>query len=138
MCQICEFSFNLVIIECLCLILTRDIPLYVNDENKTFVFKLKLIYLFMFIHCSRLCHSMLKCTQIHLMFHVSGMWHCVLGLKIPDVSKEHRTFIFSVKSTFFNYLKQKFKPLQSFERSRTVVQETTSYPTTPTTSATLL
>lgn len=132
MCQICEFSFTSVIIECLCLILKRDIPLCVNDENKTVVLELKIISLFMFMHCSRLCHCMLKYTQVHLRFQVSGMWHCVLGLIIPDVSKEHKTSIFSVKSTFFNYL------IRSFERSRTFVQEIASYPTTPTNSATLL
>jgi hypothetical protein len=137
-CKICELSFILITIECLCLILTRDIPLCVNDENKTVVFKLKLISLNMFMQCSRLCHCKLKCTQVHLRFHVTGMWHCVLRLKIHGVSKEHRTFIFSVKSNFFIYLKQKFKPLRSCERSRRVVQETASYLTTPTTSATLV
>ena len=81
---------------------------------------------FMFIHCSRLCHCMSKYIHVYLRFQVSGMWHCVLGLIIPDVSKEHRTFISRVKLTFFNYLIQKFKALRSFERSRRVAQETAS------------
>ena len=49
---------------------------------------------------SRLRNSQVECLSGR---QSSGVWHCVVGRVVPDVSKGHSLFIFGVKQSRKNY-----------------------------------